>query len=278
MFKSGQSLGVLRPGFNFINGNGGGGSVMSDAFIAANTGLTSTEEDATVAYVDELHTAGVVDKDVPANSKIPMLHIIVGDTATKQSYNLIDPTTFQLVWNGGWTHSSTGALGNGVNSFADPSFIPSVNITSINANSLFTGYRTNVNEGSPEGVISGGQRWRMWPRSGGLHQGESFNNGSGSTASSDSRGLTAMTRTTSTNVIFSDKGTNTNKTSSVIHVLPITYSVYFGAYNNGGTAASFSSKEWIGGGVANAALTATELTDFNTAFDNFNTALSRKSW
>jgi len=47
----------------------------------------------------------------------------IGGTSTQHKYNLKDPrdldAAFRLVFNGGWTHSSTGALPNGTNAYAN---------------------------------------------------------------------------------------------------------------------------------------------------------------
>jgi len=55
-------------------------------------------------------------------SKMKAIYPFVGGTATSHKWNLKDPrdldAAFRLSFNGGWTHSANGALGNGVNNSA----------------------------------------------------------------------------------------------------------------------------------------------------------------
>ena len=52
-------------------------------------------------------------------------------------YNLVNPVdsdaAFRLVFNGGWTHSSTGATPNGTNGYADTKFNPNTQLSFTNA-------------------------------------------------------------------------------------------------------------------------------------------------
>jgi len=61
-------------------------------------------------------------------SKMKAIYPFVGGTATTHKYNLKDPrdlnAAFRLTFNGGWTHSANGALGNGVNNSAYTSLNP----------------------------------------------------------------------------------------------------------------------------------------------------------
>jgi hypothetical protein len=59
-------------------------------------------------------------------SKMKALYPMVGGTAAKHKFNFMDAqdtdAAFRLVFSGGWTHSSTGALPNGTNAYADTKF------------------------------------------------------------------------------------------------------------------------------------------------------------
>ena len=61
-------------------------------------------------------------------TKMKALYPFVGGTAAQHKFNLKNPldtdAAFRLVFSGGWTHSSTGALPNGTNAFADTFFNP----------------------------------------------------------------------------------------------------------------------------------------------------------
>jgi len=59
-------------------------------------------------------------------TKMKAIYPFVGGTAALHKWNLKDPrdldAAYRLVFNGGWTHSSTGALPNGTNAYANTFF------------------------------------------------------------------------------------------------------------------------------------------------------------
>ena len=55
-------------------------------------------------------------------AKMKALYPMVGGTAGKHSYNFIDTAQYQITWNGGLTHSSTGVLPNGTNGWGNMNF------------------------------------------------------------------------------------------------------------------------------------------------------------
>ena len=68
-------------------------------------------------------------------AKMTALYPFAGGTSTKHSYNFVNTAAYQLSFVGGWTHSSTGALPNGTNAYAN---------TGILASSFGTDYMLNV--------------------------------------------------------------------------------------------------------------------------------------
>ena len=91
---------------------------LSDAqkFILA-AGITdATQKSAINTLVDDLKTYGIW-------SKTKAIYPMVGGTATTHKYNLKDPrdldAAFRLSFSGGWTHSSNGALPNGITAYSD---------------------------------------------------------------------------------------------------------------------------------------------------------------
>ena len=91
-----------------------------------NVGITDlTEQSALNTFVIGLKGAGLW-------SLIYFMHVYLGSIASKQKYNLVNPvdadSAFRLQFNGGWTHSATGATPNGVNAWADTFFDPSLNL------------------------------------------------------------------------------------------------------------------------------------------------------
>ncbi len=84
-------------------------------------------------------------------TKMKAIYPFVGGTASTHKWNLKDPrdldAAFRLVFNGGWTHSSTGATPNGTNGYADTKFNANTNLTNGNFHLSFYS-RTNSTSGS----------------------------------------------------------------------------------------------------------------------------------
>jgi hypothetical protein len=88
----------------------------AQAYFTA-TGLTgATNLNAVNQFVLDTKAAGIW-------TKMKAIYCFVGGTAALHKWNLKDPrdldAAFRLVFLGGWTHSSNGALPNGTNGYAD---------------------------------------------------------------------------------------------------------------------------------------------------------------
>lgn len=88
----------------------------AQAFITA-AGITNpTQQDAINTLVVSLKSNGIW-------TKMRAIYPFVGGTSTTHKFNLKDPrdldAAYRLVFNGGITHSNTGALPNGTNGYAD---------------------------------------------------------------------------------------------------------------------------------------------------------------
>jgi len=114
-------------------------------FFNAQTGagvtLTTTEMNAVNQWVVDSKAIGIW-------TKMKAVYPFVGNTASSQKWNLVNPVdsnaAYRLVFSGGGTFSSAGYLPNGTNAFADTFFIPSVNGT-LNSNHISYYSRTNSN-------------------------------------------------------------------------------------------------------------------------------------
>jgi len=123
--------------------------VDAQAFITA-TGITdTTQKNAINQLVLDLKSANIW-------TKMKAIYPFVGGTATTHKFNLKDPrdldAAFRLVFNGGWTHTSTGALPNGTSAYADTYLIPS---TSLTNNSSHLSYYSRTNRGYRNSVAIG---------------------------------------------------------------------------------------------------------------------------
>lgn len=101
-------------------------------FFNAETGagvtLTVTQMNAVNQLVLDLKAASIW-------TKMKALYPVVGGTATAHKFNLKNPldtnAAFRLIFSGGWTHSATGMLPNGINGYANTFLVPSV-VTTLN--------------------------------------------------------------------------------------------------------------------------------------------------
>ena len=80
-------------------------------------------------------------------NKMKAIYPIIGGTATSHKFNLKNPldtnAAFRLSFIGGWTHSSTGMLPNGINAYANTFLVPSV-VTTLNNIHLSAYSRSNT--------------------------------------------------------------------------------------------------------------------------------------
>jgi hypothetical protein len=118
---------------------GGGTDADAQAFITAASITNSTQQSAINTLVVDLKAANIW-------TKMKAIYPFVGGNASSHKFNLKDPrdldAAYRLVFNGGWTHSSTGALPNGSNGYADTKIIPA-NVLTLNNNSYSYYSRTN---------------------------------------------------------------------------------------------------------------------------------------
>jgi hypothetical protein len=217
-------------------------------------------------------------------TKMKALYPFVGGTAAQHKFNLKDPrdldAAYRLVFNGGWTHSSTGALPNGTNAFADSKFNP-VSQSSLQNNFFIGAYvRTNSNVGLAY-EIGNADDYGIGIKFTGLIT--RYSNGKRYISICDAY----STNNNETNSQgFYSGGTN-NSTSQIlykngINVLSGTsqqtgfsnFNFYVSAVNTNGAAQGYSNKQialiFISDGFSS-----TENSNLNTAIQAFQTALSR---
>jgi hypothetical protein len=125
-----------------IIASSGGVSFDADAqaFITAASITDNTQKTAINTLVTDLKTYNIW-------TKMKAIYPFVGGAAAQHRFNLKDPrplsAAFYLDFIGGWTHSSTGALPNGANAYADTKFTPSVSWSLSNAHSSYYS-RSNI--------------------------------------------------------------------------------------------------------------------------------------
>ena len=237
------------------------------------SGITDqTQKDAICTLVKQL-------QDSSLWTKIDAVYPYVGSSSLSCKWNLKNPvnsdTAFRLTFSGGWTFSSTGALPNGVNAYANTYWNSVANAGTTNA-SMGVYLRNNTADGGKCDIgflrSSPTATCGLFPRFGNEYYAAINNNGYTSIANTNSSGFYAVSVLTLDNIVMHRNGTNTAK------VLPSTSSgnlnVFIGARNLDGSPVLYSDREhmidFLGDG-----LTGAELIKLYNIFTTFKTAVGR---
>jgi hypothetical protein len=253
----------------------------AQAFITA-AGITdSTQQSAIITLVSDLKTYGIW-------TKFKAIYPIVGGTASSHKFNLKDPrdldAAFRLTFSSGWTHSANGMTPNGTTSYADTFLIPN---TSMVVNSAHLSYYSRTDSAIlnevPMGVslnLGGNGVNLVIRRNSNVN---SFRATSGifsgvvDSTSTDSRGLTTGSITSSSSRKIYKNGTLLNTNSSTITQVRSTGKIFIGAVNitDLGGATLFTNKECAFASIGDG-LTDTESANLYTAVQAFQTTLGRQ--
>jgi hypothetical protein len=249
------------------------------AFIAA-AGITNLTQAAAIStLVNDLKTYGLW-------TKMKALYPFVGGSAASHKFNLKDPrdldAAYRLVFSGGWTHTSTGALPNGTTGYADTKLNPTLSCTLNNTHLSFYS-RTNI--------ASNLGQWDISANDGDFAPTLSLTSGYQGVAYSDqysyvhgSNGRTSFANTNTTGFYISSRTSNTSlkffrndvvrSTSTTLHsgTMP-NRSIYIGRNTAG--AIAYSSKESAFASIGDG-LTDTDASNFYTAIQKFNSTLGRQ--
>jgi hypothetical protein len=240
----------------------------AQAFITAAAITDPTQQ----AAINQL----VVDlKGYSIWTKFKAIYPIVGGTASSHAVNLKTPGTYNLSFQTGWTHSSTGMTPNGA-TFANTFLAPSTNL-SLNSTHISGYIRTNSVSHAPmlssENAGSYDNGLYIWPlQNQGLYSVRINDNTSTfATVTYDIRGLHLATRTAS-NVKKYRVNTTEIFNSGVSSTALNTSSIYIGASRNN---ANYYSNQIAFNSIGDG-LTDTEAANFYTAVQAYQTTLSRQ--
>jgi hypothetical protein len=229
------------------------GSRVSTIFPAISTDGTTINPTATGAIIA---WGAQLELGSTATTYQPILGSQQAYIASQFKYNLKDPrdldAAFRLVFNGGWTHSSTGATPNGVNAYADTKLVPSSVLTNNNTHlSFYSRSTTAANVGVEIGAATGGSSIPLielacnYTAVGSLHDHYSYTNGRIIVATANSFGFYNGTRTSSTSLKAYKNGAlvGTLTTANTEDVTSINRSIAISAINTLSSVTAFSNRE-----------------------------------
>jgi hypothetical protein len=264
----GYSISMFTATHGILARSAEGAAVDPDAqaFITAAAITDATEQSAINTLVTDL-------KGYSIWTKMKAIYPFVGSTASQHKWNLKDPrdldAAFRLVFNGGWTHSSTGALPNGTNGYADTYLNDLSNLAQnsahcsvysrTNANGLLISIGSNTygqNGGSKLTLNFANQAYYS------IHSGNQNNS-----SNTDTRGMFISNRTAST-------GTSLMISGAITTHLETSQTPSNTTFKIGGIPSFYDNKQLafatIGDGLTN-----TDMTNLTTAVVAFQTTLSR---
>ena len=270
---------MILANYGVVSSSGGAINYDADAlaFMTAASITDNTQKTAINTLVTDLKINNIW-------TKMKAIYPFVGGSATSHKFNLKDPrdldAAYRLVFNGGWTHSSTGALPNGTTGYADTKLIPSSTLI-LNSTHISVYSRTNLTGDYADlGVIQGTgssylQLLTKWSNN--IFYGTIYDsNFLESYIVSDSLGLFIGNRQSSTTVkLIKNSTVITDKISYSAIALPLG-SVYLGARNSSNiNNLSYSPRQQAFASIGDG-LSDTEAANFYTAVQAYQTSLGRQ--
>lgn len=250
----------------------------AQAFITASGISDSTQQNAINTLVTDLKGYGIW-------TKMKAIYPFVGGTASTHKWNLKDPrdldAAYRLIFNGGWTHSNTGAKPNGTNGYADSKLVPSIAL-SFNNTHISVYSRTNSNTGGTWHGASNNYLpiFAIQLRdASNLMYFDGYDYGTHRISASDtsSFGHYIGSINSSTNQEFYKNGVSkvVQSAAQTQTSLP-SYSIYFSTRNDAGSPNSYYSERELGLASIGDGLTDTEAANFYTTVQAFQTTLGRQ--
>ncbi|HYG16502.1 MAG TPA: hypothetical protein VEC12_12165 [Bacteroidia bacterium] len=158
------------------------------AFINA-AGITdATQVSAINTLVIELKGNGLWEK-------FHAIYPFVGGTAASHSYNLVNPSSYQILWSAsGVTHNGNGITGNGSTGYGDTQYIIPPSLQNNFHISVYV--RNNVDSKCAIGCLNSGAVVvsQIYPRSSNQFEGDINQNVASASSNSDSRGFFCASR------------------------------------------------------------------------------------
>jgi hypothetical protein len=210
-------------------------------------------------------------------AKMKALYPFVGGTAAKHKFNFMDArdldAAYRLVFNGGWTHSSTGALPNGTNGWADTKLNNSTTLaqdsTHLSIYSRTNNSNTIVDICNDNGLVNGSPS--IFVNFGGSTYIQVNQGSYSSVADTDSLGLRIASRINSTTEKIY-KNNSLALTSAKTSAFLSNANMIIGRFYSN---AFWSNRQYALASIGDG-LTDAEAANFYTAVQTFQTTLSRQ--
>ena len=271
----GNSMFLATHGILARAASGGGVDPDAQAFITAAAITDPTQQAAINTLVVDL-------KGYNVWSKMKAIYPFVGGTASTHKFNLKNPldtdAAFRLVFNGGWTHSSTGAKPNGTNGYADTYLLPQTQISqnSVHVSSYARTSIVNSTEnliGCYGGAIS--SAIRISYEGGTTYRTETNNLFSGADFTNTIHNGFFVNSRISSSVYKSFRSGATLTTKTLPSLTPSHLRIFISATNGEGGISGYSKREQAFASIGDG-LTDTEAANLYTAVQAFQTTLSRQ--
>lgn len=244
----------------------------ANAFLTAASISDSTEKNAVNSLTIDLKAANIW-------TNMKAVYPFVGSTSTTQKWNLVNPldtnAAFRLTFSGGWTHSSTGALANGTNSYAN-TFATKTIFTNNNlgCQGAFITAQSGTAIRHDFGIQTTGAFFSL--RSDDLAGNNSFFNGN-TTAKATSAIMQNLGFIASSRIANNDYKTIVQDGSIILNTTNDTIAYHTTSFHIGNTnplQSGYSNREFRFYFLSNP-LSSDELTALRTAVINFETTLGR---
>ena len=229
--------------------------------------LTTTEQSAIITLVASLKSIGVW-------TAMKAIYPMVGASAAACSQNL-KSASFTGTFTAGWTFASAGVTPNGTSAYMDTALTPSVSLSTNNTHLSF--YSRTDNAGSSMvdiGSISSSTFYTLL---------EIFGNNFYTLINQTSLTVNAMTTSlghyvgsrTASSIIKSYRNGASFGSDTTTSTSPSTVTLTLGAMNQGGSFQYYSNRQDAFASIGDG-LTDTNVSDFYTAVQAFQTTLSRQ--
>jgi hypothetical protein len=218
-------------------------------------------------------------------TKMKAIYPMVGGTAALHKWNLKDPqdldAAYRLVFNGGWTHSSTGALPNGTNGYANTFLNANTALLQFSHHHAF--YHNTDNISTALRSMGGAQSsasfsFRTTIELSGTtltFRDLGLTNSETPLTASSLKGFRASSRTANNNmfIVKADGTSTTSTTTTTNHNLP-SLTCYLAAHNASGTASNYAIMSIAFHSLGDG-LSAAEGLSLRNAVVTYNTTLGR---